>query len=182
MKQLIVLLAITPLLLSSCTAVSPETQPTHEPANHTHLNAKPKRPNHPRSTAAAEQLASVISSNEKAWRDYEANIPSCNKAAEGVTPDDYIQTMGCIKKAQIASELARSATTTILGLGSPPPELTVLVARTVKALQPLSESNAARFCQDAISNPCARAVDQIDLAATTLVDVLDQWEPYKQPK
>jgi hypothetical protein len=147
-----------------------------------HAKQTPTPPDHPRSAASADQLASIISNNEKAWRDYEANIDSCNKAAEGVTPDDYIQAMGCIKNAQNAANLARSATTEILALGPPPPELTVLVTETLNALAPLSKSNAAASCQDATSDPCAKAVDQIDEAASTLVEVLDGWAPYIRTK
>lgn len=90
--------------------------------------------------------------------------------------------MECIKNAQNAANLARSATDAILALGPPPPELTVLVAETLNALAPLSKSNAATSCQDATSDRCAKAVDQIDETAPTLVEVLDQWTPYEQLK
>ncbi|MBT2549585.1 hypothetical protein [Arthrobacter sp. ISL-65] len=143
---------------------------------------KPTPPHSPRLAASADQLAGIISENEKAWRGYEANIGSCNKAAEGLTPDDYIQAMGCIKNAQDAANRARSATSAIVALGPPPPELTVLVTDTLNALAPLSKSNAAASCQDATSDPCAKAVDQIDEAASTLVEVLDGWAPYIRTK
>ncbi|MFC9350501.1 hypothetical protein [Arthrobacter sp. NPDC057013] len=90
--------------------------------------------------------------------------------------------MGCIKNAQDAANRARSATSAIVALGSPPPELTVLVADTLHALAPLSKSNAPALCQDATSDPCAKAVDQIDEAASTLVEVLDRWAPYERTK
>jgi hypothetical protein len=128
--------------------------------------------------ASADQLAAIISENEKAWRNYEANIDSCNKAAAGLTPDNYIQAMGCIKNAQEAANRARSATSAIVAFGSPPPELAALVTETLDALAPLSKSNAEASCQDATSDPCAKAVDQIDEAASTLVEVLDGWAPY----
>jgi hypothetical protein len=122
-----------------------------------------------------------MSKNEKAWRGYAANIDSCNKAAEGLTPENHIQARGCIMNAQDAANRARSATSEIVALGSPPPELTVLVTETLDTLAPLSESNAAASCQDATSDPCAKAVDQIDEAASALVEVLDGWAPYIRP-
>jgi hypothetical protein len=175
-------LAVTAILLSGCTPSSPETTPTHGPVDHARQTPKPPQPASPGSgSASAGKFAGIISKNEKTWRDFATNIDACNRAAEGRTPDDYIQAMGCIKNAQNAANLARNATTEILALGPPPPELTVLVAATLNALTPLSTSNAATTCQDATSDPCANSVDKIDEAAPTLVAVLDDWAPYKQP-
>ncbi|HEX9226445.1 MAG TPA: hypothetical protein VF885_07265 [Arthrobacter sp.] len=88
--------------------------------------------------------------------------------------------MECIKNAQKAAASARDDIGTLLALGSPPPELAVLVTETLNALTPVSKSNAARFCQDAGSDLCSSAVDRINQAAATLVEVLDEWAPYKQ--
>lgn len=183
MRKFIPVLAITALLLASCTPASPQTTPTHGPVDHARQTRKPTQPGplHSASAASADQFASIISKDEKIWRDYEANTDACNRAAEGRTPDDYIQSMGCIKNAQKAAASARNDISAIHALGSPPPELAVLVTETLNALTPLSKSNAATFCQDAASDRCANAVDQIDQAASTLVAVLDDWAPYKQP-
>ena len=181
MKKFMPLVASGALLLAGCTPASPQTTPTHGPVDHARETRKPTPPP-PRSaqTASAHQFASIIGRDEQTWRAYEANIEACNKAAEGRTPDDYIQSMECIKNAQKAAASARDDITALLALGSPPPELAVLVTETLTALAPLSESNAASFCQDAGSDRCAGAVDQIDQAAVTLVEAVDEWAPYKQ--
>lgn len=182
MKKFIPLVASGALLLAGCTPASPQTTPTHGPVDHARQTRKPTPPPLRSAPAgSADQFVSIIGKDEQTWRAYEANIDACNKAAEGRTPDDYIQSMECIKNAQMAAASARNDITAFLALGSPPPELAVLVTETLNALAPLSESKAASFCQDAFSDLCASAVDRIDQSAATLVEVLDEWAPYKQP-
>ncbi|MBT1001927.1 hypothetical protein KIH31_04855 [Paenarthrobacter sp. DKR-5] len=179
MKYPLACSAAAALLLAGCSTASAQVSSAPSPARSVaSTTAAPAGS----PSGSASRFAAVITAREKAWRDYDAGTAKCDKAAQGTGPDDFAASMACIKSAQAVAASAQDATNELTALSPPPPELRSLVARTLKALAPLKNSNARTNCRDATSDACDASVQQVSDAISSLVDVLDDWDASARPQ
>ncbi|MBT1003059.1 hypothetical protein KIH31_10615 [Paenarthrobacter sp. DKR-5] len=172
MKKILPGLVLVPLLLAGCGSPAGGRTP-----------ASDRSPAAASATAATtDQFAAVISREAPIWRDYDSNLDGCNKAGEGVNPDDFAKATACTKNAQTVAATARAAEEELQALHTPPAEIKALVARTLKALDPVAKSKTDQTCQDLTSDPCYNSVDALDNAVPHLVNLLDDWDQYSQSR
>lgn len=157
------------ILLSGCaapaaqqSAVSPSPTPTPTPTP----------------TATVAQFASIITENEKEWRDYEENIGACAFASIGTTAIDFANRTTCRFTAQTVTLTAKTAARNLRALPQPPAEIDPLIARTLRSLDVIAKNDASAACKDTQSAACDAAETQANGDIRPLIPILDAWKPY----
>ncbi|MFB9716742.1 hypothetical protein [Arthrobacter methylotrophus] len=169
MKKLVALAIGAGLALSACGSAS--AQP---PA------ATPSSPTpSPVQTATPAQFASILSENQKVWRDYNTNIVECGIARVlGKSTADQIKVMTCGMTVVTVTLTAKNAIRDIVALPKPSPEVKKLVDRAITDLTPLSTIDAAVACKDASSEACDEKETLANGQIRDVVSMLDAWAPY----
>ena len=159
------------LLLSACGSgvaatgtASTSTTPTPTPT--------------PTPTATVSQYASIIAEYEQDWREYENAIVDCAFASIGTTAMDKITRLTCSMTVQTVTITAKTAARNMRELPKPPAEVSSLVERTLRALDPLAVNDAVEVCDDAESEACDAAITKANGNIRPVVSVLDAWKPY----
>lgn len=163
------MLAVVSLSACGGTAPAADASPTTTSATPT---ASPKP------TATIAQFASILTEDEKIWRDYNDNITKCAFAGISDTALDSMKTVTCKFTVQTVTISAKTAAKNFRALPSPPPEIENLQTRTVKALDALAAIDATTACKDMKSQVCDDAETLTNGAIRPLISVLDAWRPY----
>ncbi len=132
----------------------------------------------PTPTATVSQYASIITEYEQDWREYEDDIVNCALASIGTKPIDKITRLTCSMTVQTVTITAKTAARNMRTLPKAPAEVSTLVERTLKVLDPLAVSDAVDACGDAESEACDAAITKANGDIRPVTSVLDAWKPY----
>ncbi|MEO5313190.1 hypothetical protein PV772_03560 [Pseudarthrobacter sp. CC12] len=132
----------------------------------------------PTPTATVAQFASILTEQEKNWRDYNDNITTCAFASISTKPLDQMQALTCKFSAMTVTLTAKTAAKNIRALPTPPAEISSLRTRTLSALDDLAAIDATTACKDTESQACDDAETLANGAIRPLISVLDAWRPY----
>lgn len=169
MKKALALAIGAILMLTACGGTAQSTPAT----------ATPSPTPTPTPTAKPAQFASILSENEKNWRDYEDNISECAFArVVGKSAMDAVKVTTCGMTVVIVTLNAKSAIKAINALPTPDAEVKTLVDRTLTALEPLSKIESVNACSDQKSETCSAAETEANGAIRGVTVVLDAWAPY----
>ncbi|MDQ0755778.1 hypothetical protein [Arthrobacter sp. B3I4] len=173
LRPLTAALVLAVFSLTGCTGASPVagTSPTTSSAT---ASATPS----PTPTATIAQFASILTEEEKTWRDYNDNITKCAFASIGKAPIDKVQSTTCKYTVQTVTVTAKTAARKFRALPTPPAEISNLRTRTLSALDSLAAVEATTACKDTQSSACDDAETLANGAIRPLISVLDAWRPY----
>lgn len=132
----------------------------------------------PTPTSTVSQFASIVAEYEQGWRGYEEKITDCAFASIGTTPMDGVTRLTCSMTVQTATITASTAAKRMRTLPEAPAEVTTLVERTLKALDPLADNNAVDVCDKPESEACDAAITKANGDVRFVTSVLDAWKPY----
>ena len=133
----------------------------------------------PEQTATPAQFASILSENQKVWRDYNANIVACGVARVlGKSATDQVKVMACGMTVVTVTLTAKNAIRDIVALPKPNPEVKKLVDRTISDLTPLANIDAVAACKDPNSEACHEKETLANGEIRDVVAMLDAWAPY----
>lgn len=169
MKKLVAAAIGAALALSACGSPSTQTSAV------TSSSPTPT----PEQTATPAQFASILSENQKVWRDYNANIVACGIARVlGKSATDQIKVMTCGMTVVTITLTAKNAIRDIVALPKPSPEVRKLVDRAITDLTPLSNIDAVAACKDPNSEACDEKETMANGQIRDVVSMLDAWAPY----
>lgn len=162
-------LIVAALSLSACGGTTAASEATPTAASPTPS---------PTPTATVAQFASILTEQEKNWRDYNDNITTCAFASISTKPLDQMQTLTCKFSAMTVTLTAKTAAKNLRALPTAPAEISSLTSRTLSALDSLAAIDATTACKDTNSQACDDAETLTNGAIRPLISVLDAWRPY----
>ncbi|MBP1235236.1 DNA-binding ferritin-like protein [Arthrobacter sp. PvP102] len=107
------------------------------------------------------------------WKDYEDKITDCAFASVGTKPIDQVTRLTCSMTVQTATITAKTAAKNLRALAKAPAEITSLLDRTLRVLDPLADNDAAKVCSDAESKACDAAITKANGDVRFVTSVLD---------
>lgn len=91
---------------------------------------------------------------------------------------DKVTRLTCSMTVQTATITAKTAARSMRALPKAPAEITSLVTRTLKVLDPLADNDAVQVCDDAESEACDAAITKANGDVRSVTSVLAAWKPY----